>query len=298
MAVSLVNPKLSLSDSQRALLEKARSQYGFHVYYEGDGESTTNTYSFPMASDASEGSPSVVLAVNIASGFKTFDWRLYSSTSDRYVQYTYPNPDKKDSREPVVWRKYNDQDVPLEAACTKVRIRPGMRIIRFTMNEELLIKFDVDSELLFGELTYITELNRVSVKTDNGCVLEGHCTGRDAHAAFDSPTLEMPTTPKLAPGAYIEITGNVEAGFEPKFLLSQKGWPDHKPQLVCAVKLPDGQADRVIWVVRFYAKKLTIDTGEKIYVHDHNFVAPARFGVREFTLHNVLLVRIYDPSAT
>lgn len=290
MAVSLVNPKLSLSDSQRVLLEKARSQPGFHVYYEGDGESTTNTYLFPMASDASAGSPSVVLAVNVASGFKKFEWRLFSSTSDRYVVYTHPNPNKKDSNEPVAWRKYNDQDVPLEAACSKVRIRPGVRIIRFTMDEELSIRFDVDSELLFGALTYITELNRVSVTTDNGCIFEGHCTGEDAHAAFDSPTLEMPTTPKLAPGAYIEITGNVEAGFDPRFVLSQRGWPDHKPELVCPVKLPDSKANWVTWVVRYYAKKLTIDTGEKIYVHDHNFLSPARFGVREFTLYNVLLV--------
>ncbi|XP_075543624.1 uncharacterized protein LOC142578091 [Dermacentor variabilis] len=109
MAVSLVNPKLSVSDSQMAYLEEARSRTGYHAYFQ----------------------------------------------------------------------------------------------------------FYIDSEpLMDGLQSYIDLLNHVSITTENGYVFEGHYTAEDIYGPFDVIGFEADATPKLAPGAYIEITGIADEGAE------------------------------------------------------------------------------------
>ncbi|XP_054926656.1 uncharacterized protein [Dermacentor andersoni] len=289
MAVSLVNPKLSVSDSQMAYLEEARSRTGYHVYYQGDGESTTNRYVLPLSSTASTYSPTIVLAVNIAAGFKTFEFRLFAGSTSRHIVYQYPNPDVKGSKQPIAWRKFNDQDHPLEAPVANTLVRSGMRILRITYDENLDIQFYIDSEPLMGKrLIFIDQLNRVSITTDNGYVFEGHYTAEDPSGPFDLRGFETSATPKLAPGAYIEITGIADGGPDVHLIVSQKGYPDQEPQSRYVAKMPTNKV--ITWLVRYYARKLTIDSGEKVHVYEHNFLAPARFCVKNFTVYNILMV--------
>ncbi|XP_070392307.1 uncharacterized protein [Dermacentor albipictus] len=288
MAVSLVNPKLSVSDSQMAYLEEARSRSGYHVYYQGDGESTTNRYVLPLSSVVSAYSPTIVFAVNIAVGFKEFEFRLFAGRKPQHILYQYPNPDVKDSKEPIAWRKFNEKDHPLDAPVSNNLVRAGMRILRITYDENLEIQFYVDSEPLMGKrLVFIDQLNHVSITTDNGYVFEGHYTAEDPLGPFDVVGFEASATPKLAPGACIEITGIAEEGRDVQLVVSQRGYANQEPQSRYVVKIPTNKV--ITWLVRYYARKLTIDSGEKVTVYEHNFLAPAWFSVRKFTVYNLLM---------
>ncbi|XP_077495940.1 uncharacterized protein LOC144106865 [Amblyomma americanum] len=293
MAVSLVNPRMNVSEAQLEILQAARSRPGFHVYYQGDGEPTLKEYAFKLPNALLEFSPSIVVAIRIADGYKSFKFRLGSIYTDQHIVYTHPG--KEGSTEPLAWRKWNDQDNPIETKTSKHRVRPGIRVLRIACDDQYRVQFYTDSNPLMKDLMdIIMGLNQVIIKSDGGRVFETHYTADDPLGIFVKDFMVVTSTPKLAPGAYVEITGTMSESAKALFVLSEKGEPDHNPEAIYHANLPNAGAEPITWVVKFYESYLLVDTGKENKMIKHNFKTPARFSIKDFQTTNIEMVTSSD----
>lgn len=251
-------------------------------------------YLFDLAGTPGQYSPSIVLAAHIAEGYKTFEYRLCVEDSLQYFEYMYPNPDSKDPNAPPrVMRKYNLKDNPLGLEVTKHRVLPGFRILRFTYDPELYMQFYTDSNpLVVKPWMYINLLNRLTLKSEGGRIFEAHYTADDSEGVFRGDNTDMASTPKLAPGAYIQITGTMaDDNAKVTFVMSQRGRPHMKPQTLYPVSLPEVEDDiPVTFVVKYYDGYILLDSGKETRTWKHDYKNPARFAVWNFNTTNIEMI--------
>ncbi|XP_037526684.1 uncharacterized protein LOC119404174 [Rhipicephalus sanguineus] len=296
MALDIENTKMQLSTPQLMELMKTRHRVGYHIYYQADGTPTTDGYLFSLPSHPTEGYAEVAVVVEVTAGYKTFEFGYDYDEGKNHMHYICRH--SAGTSEALATRQYNQKDLPLPTAVAKVNVLPGVHVFRMRIdNDTQDVQLYVDQDALFGKAVPNIEFaNQIKVKTEKGRVFEAHYVANNGSDIFDNSAGDDPRqAPRLSPGCYVEVSGQVIPGLpRTYFLISElskyeQGKNMENTQVKFLVPLP-GNTESFVYYVKFFEKHLIVDAGAGIKVYKHNFKAPARYYPMSLWTENVTIV--------
>ncbi|XP_037528087.1 uncharacterized protein LOC119405329 [Rhipicephalus sanguineus] len=295
MALTLTNPEMKLNVEQLVDLMRTRTRPGYHIFYQGDGASTTNEYMFGLPGHPVSGNAEIAVAMEIPLGFQTFEFKFDYSEGNNHIHYKFPR--SPGSKEAFAIVQYNQKDNPIEVAASDAMIFPGVHVLRIRVSDDdQSVQFYTDSAQLFQDTVYNVEnTDVVRIKNDNGRVFEAHYVADNDSDVFESEGGNDPNyAPGLTPGSFVSVSGSVAFSTTTSFMILERSKLDKtnkNPSVTEKYKIhyPADTQD-LFYYVKFFKNYLIIDGGQGMQVIKHNFKAPQDYFPTDLYTKDVIVV--------